>query len=87
MGITGGVTLRHASNEAFTSRIVSGQLLVLGLIAISAALVSDSVWALVAGTARNWFARSPRRLEAIGGTGGLVMVGLGVQLAFTGRKD
>lgn len=66
---------------------ITSQLLVLGLIAISAALVSDSVWALVAGTARDWFARSPRRLEAIGGAGGLVMVGLGVQLAFTGRKD
>jgi threonine/homoserine/homoserine lactone efflux protein len=63
------------------------QLLVLGLVAIIAALVSDSVWAVVAGAARDWFGRSPRRLAAIGGAGGLVMIGLGVRLALTGRKD
>ena len=45
------------------------------------------VWALVAGTARAWLARSPRRLAALGGTGGLVMIGLGATLALTGRKD
>ena len=63
------------------------QLLLLGGISIAAALVSDSVWAVAAGTARDWFGRSPRRLAAIGGTGGIVMIGLGVQLALTGRKD
>jgi len=63
------------------------QLLLLGVVAMTAALVFDSAWALVAGTAREWFGRSPRRLAAIGGTGGLVMVGLGVRLAFTGRRD
>jgi hypothetical protein len=31
--------------------------------------------------------RSPRRLAAIGGAGGLVMIGLGVGVAVTGRKD
>jgi threonine/homoserine/homoserine lactone efflux protein len=51
------------------------------------ALLSDSIWALVAGTARMWFARSPRRLAAIGGAGGLAIVGLGVTVAVTGRKD
>jgi threonine/homoserine/homoserine lactone efflux protein len=66
---------------------VTAQLLLLGLIAIGAALVCDSLWALVAGTARGWFVGSPRRLEAIGGSGGLVMIGLGAQLALTGRKD
>ncbi len=45
------------------------QLLLLGAVSIAAALASDSVWAIVAGTAREWFARSPRRLEVIGGTG------------------
>jgi hypothetical protein len=39
------------------------------------------------GTARQWLVRSPRRLALIGGTGGLVMIGLGVGLAATGRKD
>ncbi|MBF4996049.1 hypothetical protein IRT45_02635 [Nocardia sp. BSTN01] len=42
---------------------------------------------LVVGSARAWFARSPRRLAAVGGAGGLVMIGLGTSLALTGRKD
>ncbi|HMG31425.1 MAG TPA: LysE family translocator [Jiangellaceae bacterium] len=63
------------------------QLLVLGIVSIAAALVSDSVWAVVAGAARDWFGRSARRLAAIGGAGGVVMIGLGVRLALTGRQD
>jgi threonine/homoserine/homoserine lactone efflux protein len=63
------------------------QLLVLGAAFPAIAIISDSVWAIVAGTARNWFARSPRRLGTIGGTGGLAMIGLGATLAVTGRKD
>jgi threonine/homoserine/homoserine lactone efflux protein len=63
------------------------QMLVLGSVFPAIALVSDSVWAVLAGTARSWFARSPRRLAAIGGTGGLAMVSVGVALAITGRKD
>ena len=51
------------------------------------ALVSDSVWALLAGTARNWFARSPRRMAAIGGAGGLAMMSVGVTIAVTGRRE
>jgi threonine/homoserine/homoserine lactone efflux protein len=42
---------------------------------------------LAASTARSWFARSPRRLGLVGGTGGLAMIGLGITLALTGRKD
>jgi hypothetical protein len=34
---------------------------------------------------RAWFARSPRRLELVGGAGGLVMIGIGASLALTGR--
>jgi len=63
------------------------QLLLLGALFPACALVLDSVWALAAGTASAWFARSPRRLAAIGGAGGLVMIGLGAGLAVTGRKD
>jgi threonine/homoserine/homoserine lactone efflux protein len=63
------------------------QLLLLGAIFVAIALVSDSMWALIAGTARSWFTRSPRRLELIGGTSGLVMIGIGASLALTGRKD
>jgi threonine/homoserine/homoserine lactone efflux protein len=50
-------------------------------------LLSERVWAFIAGTARSWFARSPRRLRLISGTGGLVMIGLGVSAAVSGRKD
>jgi threonine/homoserine/homoserine lactone efflux protein len=63
------------------------QMLLLGAIFIGIAVISDGTWALVAGTARTWLARSPRRLELIGGTGGLVMIGIGASLAITGRKD
>ncbi|WEO94496.1 LysE family translocator [Streptomyces sp. FXJ1.172] len=66
---------------------VPGQMLLLGLVFNAIALASDSVWGLAASAARNWFARSPRRLAAVGGTGGLTMIGLGVTVAVTGRRD
>jgi threonine/homoserine/homoserine lactone efflux protein len=46
--------------------------------------VSDSVWALVAGSARQWFARSPRRIGRLGATGGVMMIGLGAAVLFVG---
>ncbi|WP_420035177.1 LysE family translocator [Streptomyces sp. cg28] len=63
------------------------QMLLLGLVFNVIAVTSDSIWGLVAATARDWFARSPRRLAAVGGIGGLAMVGLGVTVAVQGRKD
>lgn len=63
------------------------QMLILGGLFASIALLLDSAWAAVAGTARQWFVRSPRRLALIGGTSGLVMIGLGVSIAATGRSD
>ncbi len=63
------------------------QLLALGAIFCLIALLCDSMWALLAGAARSWLAGSPRRLAAIGGTGGVVMIGLGAGLALTGRRD
>jgi threonine/homoserine/homoserine lactone efflux protein len=66
---------------------VAVQLLLLGAIFCLIALVCDSMWALAAGAARTWLAGSPRRLAAIGGTGGVVMIGLGAGLALTGRKE
>jgi threonine/homoserine/homoserine lactone efflux protein len=59
----------------------------LGAIFAGIALISDSAWALAAGTARAWLAGSPRRLALIGGAGGLAMIGIGASLALTGRKD
>ncbi|WP_329100915.1 LysE family translocator [Micromonospora sp. NBC_01699] len=66
---------------------VTAQMLLLGLVFNIIALACDSVWGLVAATARSWFARSPRRLALVGGIGGLTMIGLGVTVAATGRKD
>jgi threonine/homoserine/homoserine lactone efflux protein len=66
---------------------VHEQMLLLGLVFTVIALVCDSAWALTASAARTWFARSPRRLAAVGGTGGLAMIGLGVTVAVTGRAD
>lgn len=63
------------------------QMLLLGLVCAAVALLSDSGWAVLSGTVRAWLSRSPRRLEALGGAGGLMMVGLGLRLAFVGQKD
>ena len=51
------------------------------------AIVSDTVWAMAAGGFRAWFARSPRRLELVGGAGGLAIVAVGAGLLVSGRKD
>ncbi|MEU3828520.1 LysE family transporter [Streptomyces sp. SID486] len=66
---------------------VPAQMLLLGLVFNAIAVVSDGVWGLAASAARDWFGRSPRRLAAVGGAGGLTMIGLGVTVAVTGRKD
>jgi threonine/homoserine/homoserine lactone efflux protein len=62
------------------------QLLVLSLISFPIGLLCDSAWGLAASAVRSWFARSPRRLELVGGLGGLAMIGLGLSLALTGRR-
>jgi threonine/homoserine/homoserine lactone efflux protein len=59
---------------------VSIQMAVLGLVFGVMAICSDSVWALLASKARDWFARQPRRLDHLGAAGGTMMVGLGVTL-------
>lgn len=63
------------------------QMVLLGLVFALIAMVSDSAWGVAAGTAREWLGRSPRVLETLRGFGGLVMIGLGARLLFTGRKD
>jgi threonine/homoserine/homoserine lactone efflux protein len=63
------------------------QLALLGTICIAIALLSDGAWALASGTARQWLGRSPRRLEAMTGAGGAMLVALGVGLAVTTRRS
>jgi threonine/homoserine/homoserine lactone efflux protein len=66
---------------------VTAQMLILSAVSIAIGLTSDSCWGLAASSVRTWFARSPRRLGLVGGAGGLAMIGLGVTLAVTGRKN
>ena len=66
---------------------VVAQILVLGLVFAAIAVVSDSIWALAAGSFRAWFERSPRRHELVGGTGGLAIVAVGAALIVSGRKN
>jgi threonine/homoserine/homoserine lactone efflux protein len=66
---------------------VPAQMLLLALVSVFIGVVSDSTWGLAASGVRAWFARSPRRFALVGGAGGLAMIGLGVTVALTGRKD
>ena len=79
--VSRSLTLGRAAGE------VPLQMLVLGAVFLAIAVVCDSSYALAAGSARDWLARSPRRIERIGGASGLVMIGIGASLALTGRKD
>ncbi|WP_063044420.1 LysE family translocator [Nocardia pseudovaccinii] len=63
------------------------QFLILGSIFLAIALISDSAWGLLAASARTWFARSPQRLEAVGGAGGAMIFGLGASVALSGSAD
>ncbi|HJX79999.1 LysE family translocator [Glutamicibacter sp.] len=63
------------------------QMATLGVIFFAIGMASDSVWALMAGTARKWFARNPKRLSQMSAGGGVAMIGLGGALALTGSKS
>ena len=78
---------------AFLPQFIDGhaaaapQLLMLGLVFALLAVLSDSCWALAASRARDWFARRPARLDKLGATGGVMMIGLGATLATTGHSS
>ncbi|AYF98161.1 LysE family translocator [Protaetiibacter intestinalis] len=61
------------------------QLAELGVVFVVLALICDSCWALAAGTARAWFATSPRRIGRLRATGGAMMIGLGGLLLLARR--
>lgn len=56
------------------------QMTVLGVAFGVMAICSDTMWALLASKARDWFARKPARLDKLGATGGVMMVGLGATM-------
>jgi threonine/homoserine/homoserine lactone efflux protein len=60
------------------------QMIQLGLVFFVIALISDGAWALAAAGARSWFGRSPKRIARLSATGGVLMIGLGGILLFTG---
>ena len=70
----------------YSAGAIPVQLGTLGVVFLLIALVSDSTWSLAAGTARHWFARSPRRIAALSTTGGVMMIGLGGTLALVGNS-
>jgi len=63
------------------------QMIELGLVFFVIALISDGVWALIAASAREWFGKSPKRIERLTATGGGLMIGLGGILLLTGSKQ
>jgi threonine/homoserine/homoserine lactone efflux protein len=63
------------------------QLAELGLTFVVLALLMDSIWVFTAGVARQWFARSPKRISQLGVAGGVAMIGLGGALAVSGAKS
>jgi threonine/homoserine/homoserine lactone efflux protein len=66
---------------------VTLQLALLGSICVVIGLLSDATWAIASGSARQWFGRSPRRLERMTGAGGAMLIALGFGLAFTSRRS
>ncbi|WP_146825917.1 LysE family translocator [Aeromicrobium flavum] len=65
---------------------VASQMLVLGVVFLAIAVVSDSGWALAAGAARDWFVSSPARLAAVRRAGGAMLVGLAGVLLVAGHR-
>ncbi|MEC3914930.1 LysE family translocator [Nocardia sp. CDC160] len=62
------------------------QFLIIGACFPVLQVLSDAVWAVGAASAREWFARSPKRVEAVGATGGVMIIGVGTTMAFSGNS-
>jgi threonine/homoserine/homoserine lactone efflux protein len=62
------------------------QLFVLGTIVVAIGVACDALWVLLASSARAWFGRSPRRIEALSATGGGLMIALGAFLLIWSEK-
>lgn len=62
---------------------ITQQLILLGAIFAILAFVSDSSWGMLAGTARNWLVTDGPRLEQLRGTGGVIMIVLGISVLYS----
>jgi threonine/homoserine/homoserine lactone efflux protein len=65
---------------------VGAQAVVLGLVFVGLALVSDSIWGLAAGAAGGWLRRSRRVMRTQRYATGGVLVGLGLATALSGSR-
>lgn len=65
---------------------VSLQLMVLGCIFATIAVLSDGTWGVIAGTAREWLAGNPKRLVNMRLIGGCVMIVLGLAVLITAPR-
>lgn len=61
------------------------QMAVLGVTFFLIGITCDGLVATAAGTARQWFARQPNRMRQLSAAGGVMMIGLALALALTGR--
>ena len=57
----------------------------MGLIFSTIAVLSDTSWALAAGTLRARWVRTPQRRRLVGGAGGIATMALGVGLLLSTR--
>jgi len=64
---------------------VAMQVAFLGMLFTAIGMVTDSIYALAAGTAGNWLKRSPAYLKAERWVSGFVYIGLGLTAAFAGN--
>ncbi|RGE18085.1 hypothetical protein [Leucobacter sp. wl10] len=63
------------------------QMLQLGLAFVVLAAICDSVWVLAASAERACFGSSPKRMAALGATGGGFVIALGRALLFSGPRQ
>lgn len=77
--------LPHFVDPEFSSSITL-QLLSLGAVFCVFGFTFDSIYGLLAGTAREWFASSPHRLVTMRSIGGIVMILLGLATVLTAPK-
>lgn len=68
--------LPQAADPALGAPVV--QMLILGGAFLAIGIASDSVWAIAAGSARDWFAVNARRIAAVRAGGGVALICLGL---------